>query len=497
MQNLYYICAQPATFYYAWQVDAMLLSFEENGEVDLKKVHIVCSSHQGVDDNFVKVEEKWRQKGVLFAYYKDTRTTKNYISSIRPHILMKHWQKHPWLAAQNVFYHDCDIALTRPINFDDKLTHDLAKTCYLSDTVSYIGANYIDGKKHDLLDLMCEVVGDITPEEVRKRELESGGAQYLLKPGISGQFWRKVYEDSENLMSIVSKRIAEIKKDEPEWHELQIWCADMWAVLWNLWKAGYETPTTKDLEFTWGTQTTKDWETWAIYHNAGVTKEEIGKPFYKSKYISVNPTLAPRPGNEFASQKYYDLVVKAWNTTHGNKCILVGNGTSVMDNEFGFEIDKFDEVVRFNAARIDGYEKHVGSKYGTLVSVNRAQLPGHAKKWAKVYTHSWRPEDKCLLHKDWKEYRDDVQRIEESLWKKLQSDFGKSGIPIKQISTGLLTIFHMLKQYESVWLYGFDWWDREEHHYSDKDSRGTAHEPKKEFKIITQLAAEGKIKWLK
>ena len=55
----------------------------------------------------------------------------------------------------------------------------------------------------------------------------------------------------------------------------------------------------------------------------------------------------------------------------------------------------------------------------------------------------------------------------------------------------------MLKQYESVWLYGFDWWDREEHHYSDNDPRGGAHEPKKEFEIITQLATEGKIKWLK
>ena len=66
-----------------------------------------------------------------------------------------------------------------------------------------------------------------------------------------------------------------------------------------------------------GNSTTKNWETWAIYHNAGVTKEETGKPSIKVSMF-LNPTLAP-DRNEFASQKYYDLVVKAWNTTHGNK----------------------------------------------------------------------------------------------------------------------------------------------------------------------------------
>ena len=29
MRSLYYICAQPATYYYSWQVDAMLLSFKK------------------------------------------------------------------------------------------------------------------------------------------------------------------------------------------------------------------------------------------------------------------------------------------------------------------------------------------------------------------------------------------------------------------------------------------------------------------------------------
>lgn len=316
-QNLYYICAQPAIFYYAWQVDAMLLSFEKYGEVDLSKVHIVSSVPEGLPEphpRFVKVQRFWEKKGVVFEYYEDTRGNHRYISSIRPHILQKHWQKYPWLEANNIMYHDCDIALTKPIQLEDKLTPDLSKTCFVSDTISYIGARYIESKSHGIFEQMCEIVG-IDQELVRNKEKESGGAQYLFKPGINAKFWQNVYKDSEKLFADISDRVAEIKKDEPDWHEIQIWCADMWGVLWNLWKLGYDTPCHEDFDFAWGTQPMTSWEKHAIYHNAGVTKEAEGEPFYKGKYMNISPCSAPRPSDTWGSQKYYDLVVEAWNNT--------------------------------------------------------------------------------------------------------------------------------------------------------------------------------------
>ena len=319
-ENLYWICAQPASFYYSWQVDAMLLSFEKSGEVDLSKVHIVSSVPSfaaGPNDRFKKVQDKWVQKGVLFSYYEDTRGAHNYISSIRPHILQKHWQAYPWLAAQNIMYHDCDIALTKPLPLEDKLSKDLDKTCFVSDTISYVGAKYIESKKHGIFEKMCEIV-DIDQELVRNKEKESGGAQYLLKPGITAQFWQKVYRNSEDLYKIITERVREVKKEEPDWHEIQIWCADMWAVLWNLWKLGYDTPCHDDFEFGWGTQQMSQWEKHAIFHNAGVTKQETGKPFYKGLYINTDPTKAPRPDDNWASQKYYDLIKESWDETSGN-----------------------------------------------------------------------------------------------------------------------------------------------------------------------------------
>jgi|TARA_R110001583_G_scaffold72898_4_gene203550 hypothetical protein len=46
----------------------------------------------------------------------------------------------------------------------------------------------------------------------------------------------------------------------------------------------------------------------------------------------------------------------------GKKCIVIGNGGSVLEAERGKEIDKFDIIVRSNLARYEGYEQFVGSR---------------------------------------------------------------------------------------------------------------------------------------
>lgn len=41
---------------------------------------------------------------------------------------------------------------------------------------------------------------------------------------------------------------------------------------------------------------------------------------------------------------------------------LVGSSGCVLDNDYGSLIDSHDTIIRFNAARVVGYEKHVGSR---------------------------------------------------------------------------------------------------------------------------------------
>ena len=65
----------------------------------------------------------------------------------------------------------------------------------------------------------------------------------------------------------------------------QSWCADMWALLWQLWKREQETKIVPELEFAWGTDSINKLNSCSIYHNAGVVSDDMGYPaFYKGKY---------------------------------------------------------------------------------------------------------------------------------------------------------------------------------------------------------------------
>jgi hypothetical protein len=297
-----YLSAQPATQYFGWQIDVMLHSFVTVG-VNLENVHIVGAVHGEIDKYFTKLMEKY--PGVIFSFYEDTREDKTYISSIRPHVLKKHFAAYKDLSKEVIFYHDCDIVFTKPLDTSKMLEDDI---CYLSDTVSYIGHNYIQSKGEDVLDLMCEIVG-IDKKTVKENQENSGGAQYLMK-GIDKYFWYDVEKDSTNLFKRVSE-LNKIKKD-PNYHEIQIWCADMWAVLWNLWKRNKETRVVDELNFSWSNTNKKQWHINAIYHNAGVVKDSDGM-FYKGKYVKEMPLLNLELNPSLCSYNYYQILKQVIN----------------------------------------------------------------------------------------------------------------------------------------------------------------------------------------
>jgi hypothetical protein len=274
-----FICAQPAIDYYTWQVEVMINNFIRNG-VNPEDIHIVCAYKKDlktIPENWVRLKEHYTN--VKFFFYKDDRAKPSYIPSVRPHILYQHWIANPHLENETVLYHDCDIVLTKPLDLTSILEDD---NCYVSDTVSYIGANYIRSKGEHYLDMMSEIV-NVNKDLIISQEKESGGAQYLLKK-IPATFWNKVYYDCENLWRLVNAQLA---KDKPE-HPIQIWCADMWAVLWNLWFFNNKVKVTDTLSFAWATSGIQDWDTHPIYHNAGVTGPDQ-KLFYKGQHISKLP----------------------------------------------------------------------------------------------------------------------------------------------------------------------------------------------------------------
>lgn len=271
-----FICAQPAIPYYTWQVEVLINNFISKG-INPNNIEIVCSYKGSIPEVWSKLAQHYNT--VRFFFYEDKRVKPGYISSIRPYILKEHWLKYPELANETFLYHDCDIILTDSFDISSLLNDDI---CYVSDTVSYIGANYIRSKGEHYLDLMTDIV-DVNKQQIIEREKDSGGAQYLIK-NVGSDFWEKVYYDSETLYRLVNKQIA---KDNPP-HALQIWCADMWAVLWNLWFFDKQVKVDEKLSFSWNTSHISDWDKHPIFHNAGATTSENGM-FYKAAYMNTTP----------------------------------------------------------------------------------------------------------------------------------------------------------------------------------------------------------------
>jgi hypothetical protein len=134
----------------------------------------------------------------------------------------------------------------------------------------------------------------------------SGGAQYILKY-IDAEYWEKVEKDSEQLYYQITQLNNQKKVDDSTYHELQIWCADMWAVLWNGWLRGNETKVVPEMDFSWATDPIKRWEETTIFHNAGVT--DIGRYFYKGIYQNQLPyNIEDTFDEQFCSKLYFNEI---------------------------------------------------------------------------------------------------------------------------------------------------------------------------------------------
>ena len=295
-----YICAQPATLYYAWQIDTMLFSFVNVG-INLEDVHIVCAIHGDIHDHFNIMMQKY--PGVTFSFYEDTRDKKSYIPNIQPHVFKKHFSAFPSLSEQTVFVHDADIVFTKPLDINSFVT---TEDCYLSDTISYIGANYIKSKSELILEKMCSIVG-IEKEVVEANQKNSGGAQYILNK-VDKYYWYDVEKDAQRIFDEITLLSQEVSEDGKL--PIQIWTAGMWSMLWNLWKRNKNTIVHDKMSFSWATSPLKNWHKNAIYHNAGITSSMKGS-FYKGEYISKFPPLNLDIENKNCSYNYYNLLKQA------------------------------------------------------------------------------------------------------------------------------------------------------------------------------------------
>jgi hypothetical protein len=307
MKNLVFISAQPADLYFVWQIDVQLHNFRKFGYSKLAQVLVYLKKNQKISEDWRILEKKYPE--TKFFYYEDVDQIERfivnfgYIPLLRPYILRKHFTQHPELKESAIFYHDSDIIFTKALDFSSWLNDDVNYLSYTGNeerTSNYLNYDYFKGKAEQVEELK---VGDffkvaplekftklfgINEEIVKINNDVTGGAQYLLK-NIDAKFWADVFDGCLFLKTGMHNYNQKFFKgktaQDRENNGYQAWCADMWSVLWNIWKRGATTQCPKELDFAWATDTIDKWDRVYIYHDAG--KTEGTKLFNKKGHLVI------------------------------------------------------------------------------------------------------------------------------------------------------------------------------------------------------------------
>jgi hypothetical protein len=315
--NLTFVCAQPDVQYFHWQVRVYVENFIEKGVLP-NQIHvifgIVVPNTEPTTDSL-----KLKELGINVHHYLDDREQKHYIPNIKPFLIHK-WLKEFPQHGECFFLHDADIIFRELPDFKKLMEDDVI---YLSDTVGYIGFNYImdcckryelhhsQSNQGQLLQEMADVIG-ITTECIECNEENSGGGQYLIKK-TDWMVWEKIYMDCTPLYD----QMVDYQRRFPiNPGEIQFWTAEMWSLLWNLWYFGKETKVVKDLDFSWATDSIPIYEQRPILHMAGVTSDMKTTKFYKGDFINVNPLTKLTENFEYfdyveehsSTKKYIDVM---------------------------------------------------------------------------------------------------------------------------------------------------------------------------------------------
>lgn len=123
----------------------------------------------------------------------------------------------------SIFLHDADIVFQNKVDFSDLINDN----CYMGATKQIDGKDYVNLAYLRNFDGVIDGLSTIM--KVEPKEI-GGGAQYIIN-GLGFEYWQKVYNDCFTVYEFLRKGNTNV----------QVWCAEMWAVLWNMWHFGKET----------------------------------------------------------------------------------------------------------------------------------------------------------------------------------------------------------------------------------------------------------------
>lgn len=266
-----YLTSIEDKIYLLWQLEVQLKNFEELGEIE-NFIGVILLNGVSVSPYAKELLDRYPKNIYV---YENKLDVKGYVAAHKPYGVHLHLKEHP--------EHGIDLVLLdSDILFREKL--DLAQFegdeyYYLADTVSYIGYDYMS--KHltdEQIEALCSIVG-IDLQTIKDRNSVSGGGTYFIRK-INHYMCLKIALDS---VLIYHK----LKEFETSGSEIQVWTAEMWSWLWNIFLIG-DTKLHEEFNFSWATDSMEKVNKYKTLHLAGVTDSKSGL-FYKGMYLSKRP----------------------------------------------------------------------------------------------------------------------------------------------------------------------------------------------------------------
>ena len=256
-----YVSSQQDTTYLHWQIETYLRNFESVG-IPLSDCHVILLYEGKISDKAKELTERY---DAHFHFYQLPILCKSYIAATKPYGMWQLFQEQE--ITEPIFYHDADIIFTHLPDFSPLLKDNVN---YMSKCLQAGGKSYIDleylGEFKGVIEGLTQIIG-VDPKP------QGGGAQYVLK-GTTKEYWEKVYHDCFKVYDFLRSGGTKV----------QVWCAEMWATLWNLWYFGKEIELHPLLDFCMSRDPIAELK--PIVHNAGLMGQGY---FNKLNYQNIYP----------------------------------------------------------------------------------------------------------------------------------------------------------------------------------------------------------------
>jgi len=156
----------------------------------------------------------------------------------------------------------------------------------------------------------------------------------------------------------------------------------------------------------------------------------------------------------------------------------------------GKKIDSFPLVARFNTFHIRGYEKYVGTKTNIWITCLDRRIPDECKHYDLVL----HVKSGFVLDRNYRNLCDRFVNV-------ASIGYLETTMEVERImkwshpSSGAMASMYFVQRMYKVYLYGFDHFEAEKHHYGDDEEIGRKHRADLEKLYFDYMMREGYVEY--